>query len=361
MLALVSTDTRSLEDPSLEDRAWDAFQTRDRRLRDHYLMGVKTTGIYCRPGCPARMPKRENVRFFANAEDARAAGFRACKRCKPDEAGSVYKDAIARVCRAVDEAEETPRLEEMARIAGLSPFHFHRVFKAETGVTPAAYAAAVRDRRAKAALRGGASVTEAVFDAGYGASSRFYAKSRSRFGMAPVKWKNRGAGEHIRVAVAHCSLGQVLVATTDKGVCALELGDDREAMLEWFRERFSAAETVVDDAGLADTVAAIVELIEHPQAAPAADLPLDVRGTAFQQQVWDALRRIPAGETWTYGQLAEHLGRPTAARAVGAACGQNRVAVIIPCHRVVGADGGLTGFAYGVERKKELLKREGAA
>lgn len=355
MLALVSTDTRNLE-----DEAWDAFQTRDRRLRDLYLMGVKTTGIYCRPGCPARMPNRGNVKFFASAEEARAEGFRACKRCKPDEAGSVYKDAIARVCKAVDEAEEAPKLEEMARIAGLSPFHFHRVFKAETGVTPAAYASAVKDRRAKAALNGGASVTEAVFDAGYGASSRFYAKSRSRFGMAPVVWKNRGAGEHIRVAVAPCSLGQVLVATTDKGVCALELGDDRQKMLDWFAERFSAAETVVDDAGLADTVEAIVALIDDPRNAPAPDLPLDVRGTAFQQQVWDALRRIPAGETWTYGQLAEHLGRPTAARAVGAACGQNRVAVIIPCHRVVGSDGSLTGFAYGVERKKALLKAEGA-
>lgn len=360
MLALVDTGDRSLEDPDLEDRAWEAFQTRDRRLRDLYLMGVKTTGIYCRPGCPARMPNRGNVKFFATAEDARAEGYRACKRCKPDEAGSVYKDAIARVCRAIDEAEETPKLEDMARIAGLSPFHFHRVFKAETGVTPAAYAAAVRDRRAKAALNGGASVTEAVFDAGYGASSRFYAKSQSRFGMAPARWKDRGAGEHIRVAVADCSLGKVLVATTDKGVCAVELGDDREKMLAWFRERFDRAEVVVDEEGLQGAVSAVVEMIEHPSERPAPDLPLDVRGTAFQQKVWDALRRIPRGEVWTYGQLAEHLGYPRAARAVGAACGQNRVAVIIPCHRVVGSNGSLTGFAYGVERKEKLLKAEGA-
>jgi len=355
MLAVVKP-----EPISIEDEAWAAFQTRDRRLRDRYLMGVKTTGIYCRPGCPARMPNRGNVKFFENAEAARAEGFRACKRCKPDEAGSVYKDAIEKVCRAIDAAEESPKLEEMARIAGLSPFHFHRVFKAETGVTPAAYANAVKDRRAKAALSGGASVTEAVYDAGYGASSRFYAKSGARFGMAPAKWKDRGAGEHIRVAVAPCSLGQVLVATTDKGVCAVELGDDRDKMLAWFEERFSAAETVVDDAGLAGTVKAVIEMIEHPSTAPAADLPLDVRGTAFQQQVWDALRRIPRGEVWTYGQLAEHLGYPKAARAVGAACGQNRVCVIIPCHRVVGSNGSLTGFAYGVERKEALLKAEGA-
>lgn len=348
---------RVTDTAALEDMAWDAFQARDRSQRDRYLMGVLTTGIYCRPGCPARTPNRENVRFFASAEDARAAGLRACKRCKPDESGSLYKDAIARVCRVIDEAEEQPRLEQLAAVAGLSPFHFHRVFKAETGVTPAAYAAAVKDRRAKAALRDGASVTEAVYDAGYGASSRFYAKSRARFGMAPAKWKGRGAGEHIRVAVAPCSLGQVLVAVTDKGVCALELGDDAEAMLAWFRERFSAAETVVDDAGLAETVGQIVELIERP-GSTAVDLPLDVRGTAFQQRVWDALRRIPAGETWTYGQLAESLGHPKAARAVGAACGQNRVAVLIPCHRVVGSNGSLTGFAYGVERKQALLTRE---
>ena len=355
MLALVKTDTTILE-----DEAWDAFHSRDKARRDLYVMGVKTTGIYCRPGCPARMPNRENVRFFASPEDARAAGFRACKRCRPDEYGSAYRDAIQRVCRAIDEAEESPKLEEMAALADLSPFHFHRVFKAETGVTPAAYAAAVKDRRAKAALANGASVTEAVFDAGYGAASRFYAKSKARFGMAPAKWKNRGAGEHIRVAVAPCSLGHVLVATTDKGVCAVELGDDPKAMVDWFRERFSAAETVVDDAGLAETVTRIVELIEHPNTA-SADLPLDIRGTAFQQQVWDALRRIPAGQTWTYGQLAEHLGKPSAARAVGAACGQNRIAVVIPCHRVVGSTGDLTGFAYGVERKRELLKREKAS
>ncbi|MBX7249293.1 MAG: bifunctional DNA-binding transcriptional regulator/O6-methylguanine-DNA methyltransferase Ada [Caulobacteraceae bacterium] len=355
MLALVKP-----EPTSLEDEAWAAFQARDRRLRDRYLMGVKTTGIYCRPGCPARMPNRGNVKFFASAEEARAEGYRACRRCKPDETGSIYKDAIARVCQAIDAAEESPRLEEMARIAGLSAYHFHRVFKAETGVTPAAYAAAVKDRRAKAALAGGASVTEAVYDAGYGASSRFYAKSRQRFGMAPARWKDRGAGEHIRVAVAPCSLGQVLVATTDRGVCAVELGEDRGRMLDWFRERFSAAEIEVDETGLQGAVAAVVAMIEHPAEAAAADLPLDVRGTAFQQRVWDALRRIPRGEVWTYGQLAEHLGYPRAARAVGAACGQNRVAVIIPCHRVVGSNGSLTGFAYGVERKEALLKREGA-
>lgn len=355
MLALVKP-----EPISIEDEAWAAFQTRDRRLRDRYLMGVKTTGIYCRPGCPARMPNRGNVKFFASAEDARAEGFRACKRCKPDETGSVYKDTIARVCQAIDAAEESPKLEEMARIAGLSPFHFHRVFKAETGVTPAAYAAAVKDRRAKAALSGGASVTEAVYDAGYGAASRFYAKSRHRFGMAPARWKDRGAGEHIRVAVADCSLGQVLVATTDKGVCAVELGEDRDRMIAWFRERFSGAEVEVDDQGLKGAVAAIIEMIEHPAEAPAADLPLDVRGTAFQEKVWDALRRIPRGEVWTYGQLAEHLGYPKAARAVGAACGQNRISIIIPCHRVVGSNGSLTGYAFGVERKQALLKREGA-
>jgi AraC family transcriptional regulator of adaptative response/methylated-DNA-[protein]-cysteine methyltransferase len=344
--------------PSLsEDARYDAFARRDRSLRDAFVMAVKTTGVYCRAGCAARTPLRRNVEFFDTVEEARAAGFRACKRCRPDEAGSPHAAMIARACRTLEEAETAPGLEALAAEARLSPFHFHRLFKAETGVTPAQYAAAVRDRKAKAALADGASVTEAVYDAGYGSASRFYDGAKDRFGMAPRAWREKGRGEAIRVATAPCALGQVLVAATDKGVCAIELGDDAATLRADFERRFENARTVEGDENLAALVEQVVGLIERPGTA-SSDLPLDVRGTAFQHRVWDALRRIPAGETWSYAELAREIGAPGAARAVGAACGANPTAVVVPCHRVVGADRKLTGYRWGVERKRELLARE---
>lgn len=349
-----------IAEPTLtDDERYAALERRDGALRDAFVVGVKTTGIYCRPGCPARAPKRENVRFFATCEEARAEGFRACLRCRPDEARP-GADAVAAACRAIEAAETPPTLEALARRAGLSPFHFHRLFKARTGVTPRAYASQVRDRRAKAALEGGARVTDAVYDSGFGAPSRFYDAASARFGMTPSAWKKAGKGERIRVAVAPCSLGQVLVAATDRGVCSIELGDDPEFMLARFRRRFAQAETVSDDANLAALVARVTALIDDPKD-PGRDLPLDIRGTAFQQRVWAALRTIPPGETWTYGRLAAEVGAPKAARAVGAACGANPVCVVVPCHRVVGSDGGLTGYAWGTDRKRELLRREAEA
>jgi AraC family transcriptional regulator of adaptative response/methylated-DNA-[protein]-cysteine methyltransferase len=352
-------DRVTADSPSPDDARYDAFVRRDRSRRADYVMAVTTTGVYCRAGCPARTPKRENVRFFDTPDAARAAGFRACKRCRPDEVRSPASEVAARACRSIEAAETAPTLEALADEAGLSPFHFHRLFKAETGVTPAQYAAAVRDRRAKAALAGGASVTEAVYDAGYGSASRFYEGAEARFGMAPKAWRERGRGEAIRVTVAPCSLGFVLVGATERGVCAVELGDDPKAMLADFGLRFRDAAAVDDDPALKAQVEAVVAAIEHPGAG-GASLPLDVRGTAFQHRVWDALRRIPAGETWTYGQLAEAIGSPKAVRAVGAACGANPVAVVVPCHRVVGSDRKLTGYRWGVEKKRRLLEREAA-
>lgn len=357
MFAMTLTEPAAA--PTDDDR-YAAFVARDEARRPDFVMAVKTTGVYCRAGCPARTPLRKNVLFFDGPTEARAAGFRACKRCSPDRTTTPAAEIAARACRTMETVQTVQTvfsLESLAREAGLSPFHFHRLFKAQTGVTPAAYAAAVRHRRAQAALQEGASVTEAVYDAGYGSASRFYDGAESRFGMAPKRWKQGGAGERVKVAVAQCSLGLALVAATDKGLTAVRFGDDAEALLTEFREQFGAAELTIDDPAFAELVAAVVAATDgDPRRA--ADLPLDVRGTAFQHRVWDALRRIPAGETWTYAQLAEAVGVPKAVRAVGAACGANRVAVVVPCHRVVGSDGKLTGYRWGVERKRALLERE---
>ncbi len=338
---------------------YDAFARRDKGLRAAFVMAVKTTGVYCRAGCPARMPKFENVQFFDASDAARAAGFRACKRCKPDETASPHAATIADACRAIEAAETAPNLETLAQRAGLSPFHFHRVFKAETGVTPADYAAAVRDRRAKTALKDGATVTEAVYDAGYVSASRFYEGADTRFGMRPRAYRDGGQGEEIKLAVAPCSLGWVLAGATAKGLCAIEIGDDPDAMIAEFSRNFRNAKAVENDAELTRMVEQVVAAIEKPGDA-FKGLPLDIRGTAFQQRVWDALRRIPAGETWTYAQVAEAIGAPKAVRAVGMACGSNPVSIVVPCHRVVGSNKKLTGYRWGVERKRELLKREGA-
>ena len=341
-----------------EDARYDAFVRRDKTMRGQGVMAVKTTGVYCRAGCPARLPKRENVEFFADAEAARGAGYRACKRCKPDEAASPNAALVARACRLIEEAETAPNLDALAAKADLSPFHFHRIFKAETGVTPGQYAAAVRDRRAKAALKGGASVTEAVYDAGYGSSSRFYEGADTRFGMRPRAYRDKGRGEEIKLALAQSTLGWVLVGVTDKGICAVEIGDDPKAMTAAFTDSFHNAHKVEGDKKLERLVKQVVAAIDRPGAS-LQDLPLDIRGTAFQQRVWDVLRRIPVGETWTYAQVAEAAGAPKAVRAVGMACGSNPVSIVIPCHRVVGSNKKLTGYRWGVERKRELLKREG--
>lgn len=331
--------------------AWAAFAARDRQADGRFVVAVRTTGIYCKPSCPARHPRPENVSFYPDPTAARAAGYRACLRCRPDDAA---RDSVA-VTRAIAmlEADETtPTLDSLAAAVGYAPHHFHRLFKRATGVTPAAYARALKARRAATALQDGASVTQAIYAAGYSAPSRFYAHAAPRLGMTSSAWARGGAGVTIRWTIAPSSLGAVLVAATDRGICQVAFDAD-EAVL---RTRFPAAEIVAGGAALADLAAHVVAAVEQPGRNP--DLPLDVQGTAFQEAIWQALRTIPAGETRSYAELAALAGRPGAVRAAGSACGANHVPVLIPCHRVTRADGSIGGYAYGPERKQALLTRE---
>ena len=344
-----------------DDERWAAVADRDARAEGEFFYSVSTTGVYCRPGCPSRRPRRGHVRFHASREEAENAGFRACRRCRPDEPplAERHAEAVAAACRLIDEAEEMPALDALAAAAGMSRFHFHRIFKTATGCTPRAYAAARRANRMREALRGGGgTVTDAVYDAGFNSGGRFYAASREILGMAPATYRRGGAGESIRFAVGACSLGTVLVAATAKGVCAIALGDDPDALVHDLEDRFPRAELVGGDPEFEALVAGVVGLVEAP--ALGHDLPLDIRGTTFQQRVWHALRDVPAGATATYGEIAERIGAPGAARAVARACASNPLAVAIPCHRVVRTRGGLSGYRWGVERKRALLDREAA-
>lgn len=336
------------------DACWDAFSRRDRHQDGRFVGAVRTTGIYCKPSCPARHPRRENVEYFADGAGARAAGYRACLRCKPDEVGR-DRVAVDRALALIAAAEEPPTLEVLAEAVGYAPHHFHRLFKRETGVTPAAYARKLRADRLEAALAQGGSVTEAIYDAGYNAPSRAYADAEARLGMTPSAWRRGGEGVTIRYTVTDSSLGPMLVAATDKGLCRISFDEDAAAL----RARFPNADIQQGDADFAVLVAQVVMLVDHP--ARAASLPLDVKGTAFQQAVWDVLRKIPAGETRTYKEIAAAVGSPGAVRAAGSACGDNVLAVLIPCHRVLRSDGSLGGYAYGLERKAKLLERERSA
>jgi AraC family transcriptional regulator, regulatory protein of adaptative response / methylated-DNA-[protein]-cysteine methyltransferase len=338
--------------PYSDSQAWAAFEARDRAADDRFVVAVTTTGIYCRPSCPARRPKRENVRFFDDGAGAQAAGFRACLRCKPDEAAR-DRVAVARAIEQIEAAEAPPSLETLAIAAGYAPHHFHRLFKRATGVTPAAYARALRVRRAGDDLTQGATVTDAIYAAGYSAPSRFYAEAAPRLGMAPSAWVRGGAGATIRWTIAKTSLGPILVAATDRGLCRVSFDEDEGALAV----RFPNASIEPGDAALAELAARVVAEVETPGRD--TNLPLDVRGTAFQEAVWQALRRIPAGETMSYAALAAAVGHPNAVRAAGSACGANNVAVAIPCHRITRSDGSMGGYAYGVDRKRTLRAREG--
>lgn len=333
------------------EKAWAAVLGRDRAMDGRFVTGVLTTGIYCRPSCAARHPRRENVRFFANGAEARALGLRACLRCLPDE---VTREAAAldKALAMLGEAEEAPSLEAVAGVAGYSPHHFHRVFRRATGVTPAAYFRNLRAKRAEAALAASGRITDAIYDAGYSGPARFYAEAKGRLGMTPSAWRDGGRGETIRWAKAETDLGTMLVAATDKGICRLAFDEDETAL----RRRFPQAEIEEGGIGMVELVARVVEVVNAPGTSH--DLPLDVRGTAFQEAVWRELTRIPAGETRTYAQIAAAVGRPGAVRAAGSANGANNVAVLIPCHRVVRTGGALGGYAYGLERKARLLERE---
>ena len=343
-----------------DDERWAAVVNRDRTADDAFFYSVATTGVYCRPGCPSRRPRREHVCFHASSEDAERAGFRPCRRCRPNEPSLAerHAEAVAAACRLIDAAEEVPALDALAEAAGMSRFHFHRVFKAATGCTPRAYAVARRANRMREALRKGATVTDAIYDAGFGSNGRFYAASPDILGMAPARFRRGGAGEIIRFAVGACSLGAVLVAATGRGVCAIALGEEPDALVHDLEDRFPRAELVGGDPEFEALVARVVGFVEAP--ALGLDLPLDIRGTTFQQRVWRALREIPAGATESYGAIAGRIGSPTAVRAVAGACAANPLAVAIPCHRVVRNDGGLSGYRWGVERKRALLDREAA-
>jgi AraC family transcriptional regulator of adaptative response/methylated-DNA-[protein]-cysteine methyltransferase len=334
------------------DRAFAAFDARDRTKDGQFVGAVKTTGIYCKPSCPARRPLRENVEFFWTAQEAQMAGYRACKRCLPDDVG---RDEVA-VAKALEllGGDEVYSLDELADAVGYAPHHFHRLFKRATGVTPAAYARAQRVKRAEAALAGHGRITDAIYDAGYSGPSRFYAETKGRLGMTPSAWKNGGAGAVIRWALVATSLGDMLVAATDKGICRLSFDEDESVLVA----RFPKADILPADAAMAELAKGAVAAVESPARMP--DLPLDVAGTAFQEAVWQELRRIPAGETRTYADIAKAVGKPKAVRAAGSANGANNVAVLIPCHRVVRTDGTLGGYAYGLERKAALLERETA-
>jgi AraC family transcriptional regulator of adaptative response/methylated-DNA-[protein]-cysteine methyltransferase len=335
---------------------WRAVET---RRPGAFVYAVVTTGIYCRPDCPARRPRRVNVRFFDDPAQAAAAGFRPCRRCRPDRPDARPDARAALVvgaCRAIEAAETPPRLAALAAGAGLSPFHFHRLFRAATGVTPHEYAAACRARRARDALGEAGTVTAALYDAGFGSAGRFYAEAPGRLGMTPGRFRAGGAGESIRFAVGQGSLGAVLVAATDRGICAVALGDDPQALLDDLQALFPRAALVGADSQFERWVAQVVGLVEEPSRG--LGLPLDIRGTAFQQRVWRALREIPCGETLSYAELARRLGVPGSARAVAGACAANRIAVAIPCHRVVRTGGGLAGYRWGIERKRALLDRE---
>jgi AraC family transcriptional regulator of adaptative response/methylated-DNA-[protein]-cysteine methyltransferase len=336
-----------------DDQAWAAFERRDRSWDGRVIGAVKTTGIYCKPSCPARRPKRDNVEFFADGAAARAAGYRPCLRCRPDEVGR-DEEAVARAVRLIEAAEEPLTLDQLATEVGYAPHHFQRLFTRRIGVSPAAYARGVRAKRAERHLADSARVTDVIYEAGYSAPSRFYADAKERLGMTPSAWRDGGRGETIRWTTVDSELGRLLVAATAKGICRLTFEDSERSL----RRLFPNATIVRDDGAMASLVEGALAAIRTPAQAP--QLPIDVAGTAFQEAVWRELRKIPLGETRSYAQIAAAIGQPNAVRAVGTANGDNHVAVLIPCHRVIRSDGSLGGYAGGLDRKQKLLEAEGA-
>jgi len=359
MNAAVETTRRAAA--TVEDPRWAAVVARDPKADGRFYYSVRTTGVYCRPSCASRRARPENVTFHKTPADAEAAGFRPCRRCRPDQPSLLEQHAatVTRACRMIERSSELPTLAELAKPSGLSAFHFHRVFKAITGVTPRQYAAAHRADRVRGELSRGRRVTEAMYDAGYGSSSRFYEQSTAVLGMTPTAYRAGGADAKIRFAVGECSLGSILVAQSERGLCAILLGDDADALVRDLQDRFPRAELVGGDAKFERLVARVVGFVEAP--GNGLDLPLDVRGTAFQQRVWQVLRNVPAGETTSYTELARRIGAPKSVRAVAQACAANPLAVAIPCHRVVRRDGGLSGYRWGIDRKRALLAREARA
>ncbi|MBV8890046.1 MAG: bifunctional DNA-binding transcriptional regulator/O6-methylguanine-DNA methyltransferase Ada [Alphaproteobacteria bacterium] len=341
-----------------QEQCWAALVARDANADGRFLYGVRTTGVYCRPGCASRPPRRENVTFFENRSAAEAAGFRSCKRCRPADASAAERHvaAIARACALIRARDTVPSLTELADAAGISRFHFHRVFRQITGATPRDWARTHRLGRFAAKLDAGEPIAEAVYGAGFGSGSRAYEAARSGLGMTPGARRRRGAGEAIGFVTMNTSLGWVLVAATHRGICMTALGDEPAALEAELQRRFPAAVLAPGDAVLREWARQVVHFLTAPGTLP--DLPLDIRGTAFQARVWRALQKIPLGKTATYTEIAAALGQPLAVRAVARACAANNLAVLVPCHRVIRQDGDLAGYRWGVERKEALLARE---
>jgi len=340
------------------DPRWARVLARDASADGQFVYAVKTTGVYCQPSSPSRLPRPENVEFFDTPAEAEAAGYRPSRRAGPDQTTVRAQQAalVAQACRRIEAADTPPTLDALAQDAGLSPYHFHRLFKSVTGLTPKAYADAHRARKLRAQLGRGSTVTEAIYDAGFNASSRFYEASDNVLGMTASRYRAGGAQTTIRFAVGECSLGSILVAQSDRGICAILMGDDPDALVRDLQDTFRKAELIGGDADFEDLVAKVVGLIEAPSLG--LDLPLDVRGTAFQERVWQPLRELPPGSTTSYAEIAARIGAPKAVRAVAQACAANHIAVAIPCHRVIRRDGNTSGYRWGVERKRALLERE---
>lgn len=365
---MISTDSitrRPMSPPGAEatplaDPRWIALAQRDKSFDGEFVYAVTTTGIYCRPSCPSRLAKPMHIQFYDTTTLAREAGYRACKRCKPDETslGLQRSDVVEKACRTLEQSANGVGLEALAQGAGLSTHHFHRVFKQATGLTPKAYFQALQARRLQQSLASASSVTEALYDAGYNSSGRFYEQGAPSLGMAPKAYRRGGLGESIRYAVEPCALGVIIVAATPKGVCGIEFGDSAHALIDRLRQRFMQASFEPGDAPFRAWVGRVLAYIDQPSGT--LDLPLDIQGTVFQRRVWDALRAIPCGSTASYAEVAAAIGQPTAARAVAQACASNELALAVPCHRVMRSDGGLSGYRWGTARKAELLRRESA-
>lgn len=340
------------------DPRWQQVVAREAQADGEFYYAVKTTGIYCCPSCAARTPRPENVEFFLSCQAAEAAGYRACKRCKPEQASLAQRQValVTQLCRQIETADAPPTLAMLAHSAQMSTFHVHRLFKKVTGITPKAYATAHRSRQVRDKLTTSRRITDAIYEAGYNTQGRFYAQAHQLLGMRPTHYRAGGTQAVIRFALGECSLGAILVAASERGVCAILLGDEPEALVQDVQDRFPQAQLIGGDTQFEQCVAQVVGFVEQPRQG--LDLPLDIRGTAFQQRVWQALQKIPPGATLSYGDIAQRLGAASSARAVARACAANPLAVAIPCHRVVRSDGAVSGYRWGVERKRALLERE---